>query len=103
MRAGFRTRGEYMVLIWWLSAVAIVLLALGAFLWRAKRKAARTMPLGRAKQRFHAQRERLEAKFIQLAAAHVGPTPPAGPIARLTTTWPMSAAARRANCRPSWP
>ena len=34
------------------------------------------MPLVRAKQRFHAQRERLEAKFVQLAAADVGPNAP---------------------------
>jgi hypothetical protein len=65
-----------MAQIWWLSVVAIVLSALGVFLWRPKRKAARTLPLGRAKQRFHAQRERLEAKFVQLAAAHGRPNGP---------------------------
>ena len=49
---------------------------MGAYLWRPKRKTVRTMPLSRAKQRFHAQRERLEAKFVQLAAAHVGRNAP---------------------------
>ena len=34
------------------------------------------MLLTQAKRRFHAQRERLEAKFIQLAAAHATPDAP---------------------------
>ena len=65
-----------MAQVWLFYAVAILLLALGFFLWRPKRKPLRAMPLIRAKQRFHAQRERLEAKFVQLAAAHVGPNAP---------------------------
>jgi hypothetical protein len=62
--------------VWLLFVVVIALLALGILLWRPKRKPSRTLPLLRAKQRFHMQRERLEAKFIQLAAAHVRPGAP---------------------------
>jgi hypothetical protein len=59
-----------MTLVWWLPIVAIAAVVLALFLWRTWRKAARATPLIQAKQRFHAQRERLEAKFVQLAAAH---------------------------------
>ncbi len=62
--------------VWWLPIVAIVLLLVAAYLWRPGRKAARTARLTQAKRRFHAQRERLEAKFIQLAAAHAKPDTP---------------------------
>jgi hypothetical protein len=34
------------------------------------------MPLAHAKQRFHAQRERLEAKFVQLAISQSNPDAP---------------------------
>ena len=63
--------------LWWLPIVAVVLLALGAASWLMRRKAARATPLAQAKRRFHAQRERLEAKFIQLAAAHANARRPA--------------------------
>ena len=62
--------------VWWLIVVVIVLLALGAFLRRSRHrssKTSRTARLTQAKRQFHAERERLEAKFIQLAAVHVGP------------------------------
>jgi len=65
-----------MSLVWWVPIVAVVLLTLGAFLWRFRWTVARATPLAQAKQRFHAQRERLEAKFIQLAAAHATPDAP---------------------------
>ena len=58
------------------AIVAIGLLALAAFLWRPKGQILRRAPLAQAKQRFHAQRERLEAKFVQLATGHVGPNAP---------------------------
>jgi hypothetical protein len=41
--------------------------------WQRRTRAAR---LVQAKRRFHTQRERLEAKFIQLAAAHAKPDTP---------------------------
>jgi hypothetical protein len=62
--------------LWGLPVVAVVLLALGVLLWRPKRRTSRTTPLTRAKQRFHVQRERLEMRFVQLAAAHVRPNAP---------------------------
>jgi hypothetical protein len=62
--------------IWWLPIVAVALLAFAALVWQVRRKAVRATPLAQAKQRFHAQRERLEAKFIQLAAAHANPDAP---------------------------
>jgi hypothetical protein len=65
-----------MSLPWWLPIVAIVLLALGFGGWLLRRSARRTTSLAQAKHRFHVQRERLEAKFIQLAAAHATPDAP---------------------------
>lgn len=58
---------------WWLPVVAIVLLAAAAYRWRPRRKMVRTSRFTQVKRRFHAQREGLEAKFIQLAAAHAKP------------------------------
>ena len=54
---------------WWLPIVAIVLLA-ALCLWYPRRRTSRRVRLTQAKRRFHAQRERLEAKFIQLAASN---------------------------------
>jgi hypothetical protein len=62
--------------MWWLSALAIVLLLTAAYLWKPRQKRSRAARLVQAKRRFHTQRERLEAKFIQLAAAHAKPDAP---------------------------
>jgi hypothetical protein len=62
--------------VWWLPIAAIVLLTVVAYLWRPRRKAVRSARLTDAKRRFHVQRERLEAKFVQLAAAHAAPDAP---------------------------
>jgi hypothetical protein len=62
--------------VWWLPIAAIVLLAVVAYLWRPRRKAVRAARLTDAKRRFHMQRERLEAKFVQLASAHAAPDAP---------------------------
>lgn len=62
--------------VWWLPIVAIVLLTVVAYLWRPRRKAVRAARLTEAKRRFHIQRERLEAKFVQLASAHATPDAP---------------------------
>ena len=64
-----------MSLVWWIAILSVGLLML-AVLLRRRRKPASPTPLGRAKQQFHVQRERLEAKFIQLAAAQVRPDAP---------------------------
>ncbi len=60
----------------WLPILAVVILALGVAVWLFRRSGRRATPLAQAKQRFHVQRERLEAKFIQLAAAHATPDAP---------------------------
>jgi hypothetical protein len=67
-----------MSFVWWLPIIiAVAVAAIGALLlWKVRRKIASATPLCQAKQRFHAQRERLEAKFIQLAAAHASPELP---------------------------
>jgi hypothetical protein len=65
-----------MSLLWWLPIIAVVMLASGIVLWLSRGRVRRAAPLAQAKQRFHVQRERLEAKFIQLAAAHATPDAP---------------------------
>jgi hypothetical protein len=66
-----------MPLFWWIPIAGLALLALAAMLWRPRqRTVARTAPLAQAKRRFHTQRERLEAKFLQLAAARANPEGP---------------------------
>jgi hypothetical protein len=59
-----------MLEFWWIPIVAIVLVG-AIYFWYPRRRAAKTvLRLVQAKRRFHMQRERLEAKFVQLAAAH---------------------------------
>lgn len=61
---------------WWiLVAVGAVLAAL-VVVWRFVRAALRVAQLARARRDFHTQRERLEAKFVQLASAHARPDGP---------------------------
>ena len=61
---------------WWILTVAVVLSALGIAAWSIRRSVRRATPSAQAKQRFHVHRERLEAKFIQLASAHATPDAP---------------------------
>jgi hypothetical protein len=68
--------GGVMISLWWIAILAITLLLLVAGLVGARRKLAHAEPLVRAKKQFHVQRERLEAKFVQLASAHVGSEAP---------------------------
>jgi hypothetical protein len=56
--------------LWWVPIGAGALLSVAAYFLRPGRKSWRTARFVQAKQRFHTQRERLEAKFIQLASAH---------------------------------
>ncbi len=61
------------LVVWLLESLAIVGLAVAAAaivarLRRFRKKSFRKPPLAVVKRRFHAQRERLEAKFVQLAA-----------------------------------
>jgi hypothetical protein len=65
-----------MAVIGWAFIFVVVLLAVVASLWYPHRKVCQAARLVQAKQRFHIQRERLEAKFVQLAAAHIRPDCP---------------------------
>ena len=55
---------------WWILALLAAITGIGVLLWRPARTAARQSRFSQAKRIFHRQRERLEAKFIQLAAAN---------------------------------
>jgi hypothetical protein len=54
---------------WWILAGAAAILALLTFVWWPARTASREARFAQARRDFHTQRERLEAKFVQLAAA----------------------------------
>jgi hypothetical protein len=62
-----------MLHLWWVPAGACALILLVAYFWHPRWKASRAACLLQAKRRFHVQRERLEAKFVQLAAAQAKP------------------------------
>jgi hypothetical protein len=60
-----------------IAVVLVVLAALAARRVRMRRPVGpQASPLVQAKRRFHAQRERLEAKFLQLTTAHSNPDAP---------------------------
>ncbi|MEN6449252.1 MAG: hypothetical protein ABFC96_02065 [Thermoguttaceae bacterium] len=67
-----------MLLIWTIAVlVAVAMLLVAVHYWRpARQPSGRLSPLALAKRRFHAERERLEAKFLQLAAARSTPNAP---------------------------
>jgi len=56
---------------WWVPLGLAAVTAVTFLLWRPLRTSARKSRLAQARKGFHQQRERLEAKFIRLAAAHV--------------------------------
>jgi len=56
----------------WLLAAASVLALLAAWFRRSRFQSSKTVSFSQAKHRFHLQRERLEARFIQLASASAG-------------------------------
>lgn len=62
--------GWLMVEPWWLLLGAAAVLAVFVLVWRPMRAASREARFVQARRDFHAQRERLEVKFIQLAAAN---------------------------------
>jgi hypothetical protein len=60
----------------WLLVIAMLLLAVAIYWRRPRKKVFRSARLVQAKRRFHVQRERLEAKFVQLAARSAKPDAP---------------------------
>ena len=55
---------------WWILIPAAAMLAAFVLIWRPVRAASREARFAQARRDFHAQRERLEMKFIYLAGAH---------------------------------
>lgn len=53
---------------WWIIVAVVVFAAVVLLVWRPLRAAARESRFARARRDFHRQRERLEAKFVQLAS-----------------------------------
>lgn len=62
-----------MTALWWGIAVGVPMLAVVAVGWGFTRRRLRRIRLAQARHGFHAQREWLEAKFIQRAAASTAP------------------------------
>jgi len=63
---------------WWIVTAVGALLAILVlfFMWYARRAALSEARFAQARRSFHLQRERLEAKFVQLAAAKARPNGP---------------------------
>ncbi len=61
---------DFLMAAWWFPAVVVcaVLLCAAAVAWRPVRARLREKQLARARRDFHRHRERLEAKFLSLAA-----------------------------------
>ena len=54
----------------WIPVAVAAILAVVVLIWRPMRAASRQARFAETRRDFHVQRERLEAKFIQLASAH---------------------------------
>jgi len=61
---------------WWILASVAALIAIIVGVWRPIRTAVRESRFSRARRDFHRQRERLEAKFVRLAAGRAKPGAP---------------------------
>jgi hypothetical protein len=61
---------------WWIWTSAALLLVATFYFWGPFWRAVREARFARVQRDFHAQRERLEVKFIQLAAAQTKPDSP---------------------------
>ena len=62
--------------LWYIPAAVAISIATFVFVWRPMRAASREARFARQRKGFHTQRERLEAKFIQLASARGKPGGP---------------------------
>ena len=65
-----------MRVLWWILVAVGAVGAAVAVIRRFVRTALRQAQYARAQRDFHIQRERLEAKFVQLASVHAGPDGP---------------------------
>ncbi len=54
--------------MWWAIAVSVIFLFAAVYFWRPIRIVSKEAQFSLARKYFHTQRERLEAKFVQLAA-----------------------------------
>lgn len=63
------------MLSWILVAIGAILAGL-VLVWRPMRAASREARFAETRRHFHIQRERLEAKFVQLASANAKPSAP---------------------------
>jgi hypothetical protein len=61
---------------WWMWTSVAMLLTAFLYFWGPVWRAVHESRFLRVQHEFHAQRERLEAKFVQLAAAHAKPESP---------------------------
>jgi len=61
---------------WWIPLAVGAAVATFLLVWRPIRAALREARFARARKSFHVQRERLEAKFVQLASANARPNGP---------------------------
>jgi hypothetical protein len=55
-------------MLWWIAALGLLFIA-WICLWRPARSVSKEVQFAKAKKFFHTQRERLEAKFINLASS----------------------------------
>ncbi len=62
--------------LWWILAAVAGLSVAILLIWRSMRIARREARFAVTRRDFHAQRERLEAKFVQLASVHAKPRGP---------------------------
>ena len=60
---------------WWIAGIGVLVFA-WICLWRPVRAMSREVQFAKAKKFFHTQRERLEAKFINLASKRAKPESP---------------------------
>lgn len=61
---------------WWALSAIVVLAAFGAWMWISLRRVMPQSRVAEARRAFHRQRERLEAKFVQIGASPAKPDSP---------------------------
>jgi len=62
-------------MLWWIIGTSTLIIA-WICLWRPMRAVSREVQFAKARKFFHTQRERLEAKFVNLASKRVKPDSP---------------------------